>query len=277
MKNVMVKLIGKYLNTLALIAPKYAAKKGFTIFCTPFAPPLKQYQFDFYNTAEQFNFQFEGKKVQCFKWGNGKKKIMLVHGWASHSFRWKRLIEDLKKENCTIYAMDAPAHGMSSGKILHVLKYHHCLVEMIKQTGNMDVFVGHSIGGFMLLYTMYKLPELQTAKMVIMGAPGESIDFLNFYKSTLKLSDKTMKLITDYFINEIKQQPAYFSSKRFAPFVNCDTLLIHDEKDVDTNVAYTKTLGEVMPNNELVITEGLGHKLHADWLNKKIIDFSMQK
>ncbi len=264
-----------YLNVLAVIAPKYAAKKGFTIFCTPFAPPLKDYQLEYYNKAEKFDFEFEGNKVQCFKWGNGSKKIMLAHGWASYSFRWKRLIERLQKEDCTIYAMDAPAHGMSEGKILHVLKYHKCLVEMIKRTGNMDAYVGHSVGGFMLMYTMYKLPEWQVGKLVVMGAPGEVTDFMNFYKNALRLSNRTMRLVTDYLIEEVGQQPTYFSSRRFGPMVQNKTLLVHDEQDADTKVIYTKELGKLMPNNELLITDGLGHKLNADWLNEKIVGFVM--
>lgn len=265
-----------YLNLLAVIAPKLAAKKGFTIFCTPFTPPLKDYQLAFYNSAEKFNFEFEGSNVQCFKWGNGRRKVLLAHGWASYSFRWKRLIERLQKEDCTVYAMDAPAHGMSGGKILHVMKYHKCLVKMIERIGSMDTYVGHSIGGFMLMYTMYKLPHWQNAKMVIMGAPGEASDFLSFYKSSLKLSNKTMKVVTDYFIDEIQQQPSYFSSRRFAPLVSNETFLIHDEQDADTKVQYTKELGKLMPNNELLITEGLGHRLNADWLNDRIVSFIMK-
>jgi hypothetical protein len=44
MKKLIEKSIGAYFNSLALISPKAAAKKGFDLFCNPMCKPLKPYQ-----------------------------------------------------------------------------------------------------------------------------------------------------------------------------------------------------------------------------------------
>jgi pimeloyl-ACP methyl ester carboxylesterase len=277
MKQTIIKLTGWYLNTLAYIAPSLAAKKGFQIFCTPFAPPIKPYQYEFLQTARCFDIEFEQKKVQCYQWGNGSKKVVLLHGWASNTFRWKKLIELLQQQDCTIYAMDAPAHGLSEGKTLHLIKYHHCFVKLLDHLGNIDAIVGHSIGAFMALYTLHQNPESQHIKTVMMGAPGEAQDFLDFYRQSLKLNERTIKIISQYFIKELQHPASYYSSARLAPQVHNPVLVIHDKGDKDTRPELSIRLSELLPNGKLTLTEGLGHALKSDVLNQQITRFILEK
>lgn len=273
MKKVLFKTIGWGLNTLSFVHPTYMQRIGFNLFCTPFSAKLKSYQTDFLLQAESIDFEFENKKVKGYKWGNGNTKVLLMHGWSSNTFRWKKLIEKMKSEDFSIYAFDAPAHGLSEGKLVNVVKYQHCLNLFIKKTGPINSVVAHSIGGFTVLYALYKNKNFPINKAVIMGAPGEAEDFFNFYKSNLSLSKRTVDLIIKKFEKEIGEKPSYFSSQKFASTIEKPMLLIHDKDDRDTSYKYTENLSKILKNNELIITEGLGHNLKSEKINEKIIEF----
>src|SRR5215212_5972456 len=123
MKNLLAKLIGVYLNALAIIAPKAAGQKGFLLFCRPFRTPITERQKEFFNTADKFNLISGDVSIQAYRWGTGARKIVFLHGWQSHSYRWKAYIDALPKEEYTVYALDAPGHGLSAGSFLSVPVY----------------------------------------------------------------------------------------------------------------------------------------------------------
>ncbi len=273
MKKLISRALGIWLNTLAYVAPNLCKKKGFELFCNPFPKKLKPFHIDFLKTSEQFEFFYDDKKIQGYKWGNGPKKVLLLHGWASNSFRWKKLIEELSQEDVTIYAFDAPGHGMSEGKMMNVLIYNSCLMAFFNQITLVDYLVSHSIGGLCALFTFHKEPQLKDIKTVILAAPGELSDFLFLYKNTLKLNNKAFRLIIEQIKDYSGKTPEYFSSKNFAQNIENKILLIHDKFDKDTACKYSIELSNILKNNELIITEGLGHNLKSDMVNSKIIEF----
>ncbi|NJM78510.1 MAG: alpha/beta hydrolase [Flavobacterium sp.] len=126
------KSIGLYFNILAIINPKLLAKKGFQLFCNPMSKPLEKHQLKFLEKGKHSIIKFNNEKIQTYKWGNGSKEVLMIHGWASHTFRWKSYIENLIEKDFTVYAFDAPAHGLSSGKILHVELYTEVIDLMIQ-------------------------------------------------------------------------------------------------------------------------------------------------
>src|SRR5205814_6990297 len=108
----------------------------------------------------------------------GNKKILFLHGWQSHSFRWKNYIEAFSKEDHTIYALDAPAHGLSAGRHMNIPIYSDVIESFLYLVQPVDSIVSHSIGSFASLYTLFRIPDLAIKKLVIMGCPGEASDYV---------------------------------------------------------------------------------------------------
>ncbi len=273
MKKLIIKSIGLYFNILSYTNKKRLQKKGFEMFCNPFSKKVRPHQLQFLETASLFDFEFHGNKIQGYKWGSGSKKVLLMHGWASNTFRWKKLIEKLLKADYTVYAFDAPAHGLSEGKILNVVIYEECLTQFLKTIGFVDRVVAHSIGGFTLIYHLYLNKKNQFEKVVIMGAPGCADDFFTFYQKALSLTKRTTNLIIDQFSKELGRHPSFFSSVKFAPEIDTNIYLIHDKDDQDASYTYSENLSKLLKNNTLELTQGLGHNLKSAEIDKKIIDF----
>src|SRR5690606_27440175 len=131
--------------------------------------------------------------------------------------------------------------------------------------------VAHSIGAFALQYALYRnnLPELRRA--VLMAAAGEASDFFDYFRTYLKLSPKTLRLLTEKFEEELGNPPAYYSTLSFAKNISIPLLLIHDKEDRDTSPLQTEKLATILPDARLILTEGLGHQLKSDALNEQVV------
>lgn len=273
MKTLMLKTLGLYLDTLSLVAPAAAARKGFSLFCRPFRIPTNQKQQSFFNSSEKFLLTHEGFSIQGYRWGRGKKKILFLHGWQSHSYRWKSYIDALSKDEYTIYSLDAPGHGLSSGNFLSVPLYSSLIERFIQQHEGVHTVIGHSIGGFSLLYAFYRLPELPVNRIILLAPPGEATDFISVFQKTLGLSDRTVKLVIDHFASRYQVTPDFFSAQRFAEKLNVKGLIIHDKEDQEAPYAYSIQLQKAWERSRLVTTTGFGHNLKSAAVVKEVVGF----
>jgi pimeloyl-ACP methyl ester carboxylesterase len=273
LKKIMQKSIGFYFNLLSFFNPKKLKKDGFLLFCNPFARKVAPHQLAFLQKGMSDVLDLEEHKIQTYKWGSGSQHVLLVHGWSSHSFRWKKYIEYLVQNDFTVYAFDAPAHGLSSGKSIHVVLYAKVIQAYLQFHSQITCIIGHSIGGFATTYLLYENKSISIKKAVIMGAPGEASDFFNFYKETLGLTAKSIQLIIDEFQTQLGKTPSYFSSATFAESISIPALIVHDKNDLATNFNYSIRLNILWPNSQLILTEGLGHDLKSKDLIKKVTEF----
>jgi len=274
MDKIVIRSIGLYLNTLAFIFPTYAAKKGFELFCWPRRIKMKPHQLEFLKKAdEQFSIDYAGKKVQGYRWGNGTKKILLLHGWQSHSYWWRYVINRLSKEEFTIYSLDAPGHGLSEGDFLNLPHYSGLIEQFITEQKSLHAILTHSFGGFATVYTLHRLPNLQISKMVIMAAPGEVQFFMNYYQRLLGLSKKTSRLINDYFEKFVGHPPSYFKMKDFSKSLTQNGLIIHDTEDKEAPYQTALDMADVWKSSSLITTTGLGHNLKSKELVEEVAKF----
>ena len=206
MKKLIYKSLGLYLNTLTRMAPEKGGKLAFKIFCTPQKKKLSPAQLDFLQTANRRNFDFNGQAIKIYEWGTGPKKILFVHGWQSHSFRWKKYIEAFPKEEFTLIAFDAPAHGLSEGKQFTVPQNAFLIALLARYYHGFGAVVSHSIGSFSVFYALatYELPPI--GKLVSMASPGRASEFIDFYMEALNLKANTVTRIKHEFQKYAKEE-----------------------------------------------------------------------
>jgi pimeloyl-ACP methyl ester carboxylesterase len=273
MKNAIARILGIYLNLLAMISPRKAALKGFLLFCRPFRGKINQKQITFFNTADKFTLQHDDVAIQGYRWGRGPKKVLFLHGWQSHTYRWKNYIESLSKEDYTIFALDAPGHGLSAGDFLSVPVYSDLIQKFILAQDEVHAIVAHSIGGFSLLHAFYNFPLLPVRRIVLMAPPGRADDFVSIYRKTLGLSDKMMELVTDEFVARYSAGPEFFSTETFAASVNIPGIIIHDVQDLEAPYKYAQEINRVWTKSKLITTDGMGHNLKSKVVIDHVVNF----
>lgn len=272
-KKLITRSIGLYLNLLAVISPRKAGRKGFYLFCRPLRRKVKPHHFEFLDTAEKFDLRYDGKRVQGYRWGKGAKKILLLHGWESHSYFWKRIVGSFSKEHYTMVGVDGPGHGLSEGSYLNLPHYSGLIEALIQAEGGFDAAIGHSLGAFSAVYTLHRAPKLPVSKLVVMASPGEAKEFVDFYQKTLGLSKRTMKVVNDSFVEVLGKGADYFSLKEFAKTLELPGLLIHDTEDRGAPHHHAEAAHRNWKNSRLISTTGLGHNLKSDHLIEEVRAF----
>jgi pimeloyl-ACP methyl ester carboxylesterase len=262
------------LNTAAWIAPGKSADWGFRLFCHPFRSKIAGTHRAFFETADLFSLRHEAQHIQGYRWGKGPSKILFVHGWQSHTYRWKKYVESLDKNQFTIYAIDGPGHGLSSGSFMTVPLYGSALEQLMQQTGRFDVVIGHSIGSFTAMYLFHQQPHLAPEKMVAMAPPGEAHEFFDFYATQLGLTNRTVGLVRARFVEVVGKAPEFFSAPNFVRTLPSAGLVIHDEEDDETPVSNAQRIHGAWKNSQLLITRGAGHNLKSPEVLEKVVAFA---
>ncbi len=272
-RKILIFLFGRYLNILAIFSPIKAGKEGFLRFSRPRRREVKPHHLEFLNTAEKSAFVYEGRKVQVYRWGNGERKLLLCHGWESHSYWWRNVVNGLPKEKFTIYSIDAPGHGLSDGNYINAVHYSGLIEKLVLHFGGVYAILGHSLGALSSVYTLFRLPSLPVERIVVMAAPGEVKQFIEYYQKLLKLSPRTFEAIRQSFIKRLGHGPEYFSLQKFASTLKLSGLIIHDKDDRDAPYAYALAAHEDWKNSQMISTSGLGHNLKSLELIENVKEF----
>ena len=265
-------LYGAYFNLLALFSEKIAAEKAFTLFCTPRRGKVLPIQQKFLEEAKDQQINIGGMELQCYRWPGEKERVLLLHGWESNTFRWRKLIKELIADGFDIVAFDAPAHGKSSGEILNVILYAEC-VEEIKKVYNPQVIIGHSVGGMTAVYHQHVYDSKGIEKIVTIGSPSEFPEIMDHYQNLLKFNNRVMRALDRYLQLHFGFGIKDFSTSKFAKNLEVKGLLIHDELDAIAPFSSSERVHANWKGSQLIKTRGLGHSMHQEEVNQQIVDF----
>lgn len=268
------RLIGFYFNYFSFISPNRAASKSFALFCTPRKGQVLKTQKSFLEDAKDNIITVENNRIQTYRWKGSGPTILLMHGWESNTFRWRALIPILQKVNYNIIAMDAPAHGYSSGTKFNVPLYSACAQQVINEY-KPSLVIGHSLGGMTLIYNLFKYTKENTliTKVVTLGSPSELSDFMKQYKNILGLTNRMMHYLELHFMAKFGFRFAEFSTSKFVKNIDKKGLLIHDKLDKIAPYWSSEQVHANWKNSSLISTTGLGHSLHQDKVREQIVTF----
>ena len=192
----------------------------------------------------------------------------MVHGWSGRGTQLVKIADELLNMGYQIISFDAPAHGKSGTKTTLMPEFIASILELEKQFGPFEFAVGHSLGGMSILNAIKQ--NLKVKKAVIIGSGDIIQDIIDNFVNKLKLQPKIGNLLRDYFEKKNEVIMNNYSSSIIAPEVKIPILIFHDKNDEHVNVKAAYNIDKHLVNNELVITEGLGHRKILG--NQKVIN-----
>lgn len=263
---------GTYFNGLAVLSKQRAAARAFKLFCTPRKGKVLPHQEDYLNEAKSELVQVGEIRLQTYHWKGQKETVLLTHGWESNVFRWRNLIGFLQEEGYNIIAFDAPAHGNSSGNVLHVPLYSQC-IQVLTEKYTPKHLIGHSMGGMTTLYHQYLHPNTFVEKIVTLGSPSDLNDIMTHYQNLLQFNTRVLEGLDDYFFERFNFRIPDFSSAKFVQHIPKKGLLVHDVEDTIAPFRASEKVHAHWENSVLLPTKGLGHSLHQEEVNHKIMAF----
>ena len=272
LKTLLARAYGQYFNLVALFSPGAAAKLAFNTFAKVRKGRVQPRQQPFLDQARHTQETVAGHVIQTYQWAGDGPRVLLIHGWESNSFRWRNLIAVLREQGFHVIAFDAPAHGYSSGKILHVPLYTECVEHMV-QAFDPKFIIGHSVGGMTALYHAHRHPNESVEKVVTIGSPAEFGEIVASYQRMLGFNDLVLRAFDALVYEEFGYHVHEFATPRFVKGNPKKGLLLHDREDRIAPFHASQKVHDAWEDSVLVPTVGLGHSMHQEEINRRIVDF----
>ncbi len=269
----LAKSIGFYINVLSFVAPKKAVQKAYAIFSTPRKGKIQIDAIpEVLKSAEAVAFDFEDKTIQTYIWKGNETVVFLIHGWESNSARWKKALPYILKSGYTVVAIDAPAHGLSSGKDFNAHKYTEFIHHVAKMY-NPNILIGHSIGGKACLHYQTIHRNNNVEKIVVLGAPSDFKLIFENYVSLLGLNTKVNGELVNYYLENFNLSNKEIEGPLFSNESNLKGLIAHDIEDSVVSFAEAKKNSNAWKEAVFIETKGLGHSMNDEVLFEKISAF----
>lgn len=260
---------------LEVIAPKLAIKFAAKLFTTPIKHkiPKREFQMDDESIQDEILIPSINKKIVVYKYGQGDKKILLIHGWSGRGTQLYKIANELVNLGYQTISFDAPAHGKSSGNNTIMTEFISSIIEIEKQFGPFKFAIGHSLGGMALLNAIKT--NFKVKKTVIIGSGDIIQDIIDDFIKKLKLKPEVGIKLRYHFEKKYNSKMDYYSASNAAKEVTIPVLIIHDENDDDVNVKAAYHINENLKNSELMITKNLGHRkiLGNTEVIKRIVEY----
>lgn len=212
--------------------------------------------------------------------------LIFIHGAGGSFLSWHPLLRRLEGE--TVYTLDLPGHGKSSGEGRQTVKEYagDILRFLEEQQIRNPVLAGHSMGSAVALTVALDAPE-KLSGLVLLGAGAklrvspeilekagspdtfaEAVGLVNEYsfspdapKDLLRLSNENMlKTNRETLLGDFLACDSFDVTERVES-IQLPTLILCGTLDVMTQPKYSKFLAEKIQNSRLHLIEKAGHML----------------
>ena len=236
--------------------------------------------------------------------GNGKHRILLLHGWGADKSLMQPVRDAMAKsaeEEFTFMTVDFPGHGESGRppEPWGVPEYASCLLKLLKETSFLPCSViAHSFGCRVAAWIACNAPET-FSRMVLTGAAGirppqtpegrkRSIRYQHLKKMVetagkipgcKKAAEEAMQKLrkrfgsADYNALDSEMQKTFvkviqLDLKDSYPHIHCPTLLVWGDNDTETPLWMGQTMEKLIPDAGLVVFENGTHFAYLEQLRR---------
>lgn len=258
---------------MTYVMPKRTREQAFSLMCRVKKVPISEEGKIFFDQGRTDYINVDGKQTAIHRWGSGPKKLLFLHGWMSHSQRWRTYVNSLDLSQYTCYAIDAPGHGSSEGTMLNLEIYRQALAQTLDRIEKVDVLVAHSLGNLVTAYQYLYQPDDRVGAYVIMGSPSGMDAIFQYFKDTLGLSRPMLRNLAVKIREVLKINPEHVAMKRFFEQNQSPKLVIHERTDPITPYGPISYAVSQVGGLKLMTTEGLDHTLKSPEVQQEVINF----
>jgi len=273
MKKLVVKMVGGFINVTAVLFPKWNGQYSFNLLCKVKRVGISEKGRQFLDEGKTTFLDIDGHSAALHQWGNGEKKVLLLHGWLSNSQRWNPYVSQLDLNEYQVFALDAPGHGMAKGNHMNVEIYRNALEQSIQKIGPIDTLVCHSLGSLVGGYAYLHNREIPVKRFVIMASPSGMDAIFVYFRTTLGLTTKAIANL-ELKINSVLKLPhETISLAHFFQKVDQPVLVVHEVLDRITPFEPIRIASEKRKEITTFFTEGQDHNLKGEETVNRVIEF----
>ena len=259
-----VSVAGNALNRSSLVAPRLAGKGCFLLFRN--VKPrgkIRDVEREVHDRAVVEELSVNGKRAVTYRWGDGARPVLLVHGWQSRASRFAGFIPRLEAGGFSPIGFDAPGHGDSGGRTTTILECRETIRLLQDRYGPFDAAIAHSFG--VLAAFLALRGTLNAARLVTVAGVSDLRYLFDEFCRRLGLNDLLKhdlrrRIEQDMFPDtpEIWQR---FDATHRREQITPPILVIHDQHDATAPITQAHRLKAAYGDQaQLITTTGLGHR-----------------
>ncbi|GAB2622311.1 hypothetical protein GCM10027168_62850 [Streptomyces capparidis] len=257
-------LTSTVLNAASLVSGRLAGAGAFALFHMPLARSrVRSAEREQLVGAHIGRVDVGGVSAVTYRWGDGTRPVLLVHGWQSRASRLSAFVPELLGRGHSVIAFDAPAHGDAPGRSTTIHDYRAVIAALHDEYGTFDGLVAHSLGALGSFDAMRH--GVQARKVVTLAGVCDFAHLVDEFCSALRLRPRVKaqlhrrierKLFPDAPAGQVP-----FSVTHTVGQVRSPILVVHDEDDTRIEPAQGRRLAAAFGDRaRLVTTSGLGHR-----------------
>ncbi len=272
--------LGKLINGLARLSPKLAGWIALQLFMRPRRSTFSPQAEVFISKAAELRVD-SLQRLHGYRWGPhaNRPRVLLVHGWESHSGRWIPMAERLLAAGAQVTAFDGPAQGRSGGRRTPFNEYVTAALDFEAAHGPFDAYVGHSLGGGVVIQLAARVPADRKPKaVVVMAGFDESEHVFERYHRMLGYHPRVQASYDQHVTKLLGASAAvrdYSNTAAVAQLGDVRGLVVHSDDDEVMPIAEGLILHGAWPNAELHRYADGQHRLTAEHIVERIVDWVM--
>ncbi|TIC88256.1 alpha/beta hydrolase [Nocardioides sp. GY 10113] len=196
-------------------------------------------------------------RVVTYAWGDGRRPVLLVHGWGARSSRWADVVRALLATGHSAVAYDAWGHGATPGPVRPIPEHQRVIAELERQHGPFAGVIAHSFGAPVAIHAARQ--GLRADRLVTISGVGEFGYLVDTFCDRLgagpTVNAALRRAIARRYFAGADDIWDRFSAQ---PLPGWDALVVHDAGDRVVDRRQADVLTEAL-GARLVETSGLGH------------------
>ncbi len=241
-------------RALGGVAPGLAARAAEQLFLRPGRPESRNGRARPLG-GDAFRVRAGRETVLARRFGEGPA-VLLVHGWEGSSAQLAPFVAPLVEAGCAAVALDAPAHGGSTGRLTTGIGFAEAVAAVAARV-DARAAIAHSLGAFGVGWALGDGLALDAA--VLVAPPRGPTEFLGRLFAALRLpgnvQDATRARLRRRFGLAVEDVDL---ARRTVG--DTAVLVVHDRDDREVSWSDGDAIARAWPGAALVTTHGLGHR-----------------
>ena len=263
---------------LSALSPTLAARLALRMFLTPRRRAVAAGEAAFLASASRHALRVATEAgdcyvVQAYEWPatgaaaggaagapSAAATVLVMHGWISHAARLAPLIEALRAQGLRVLALDAPAHGLSSGTRVDLHGFLAAVRAVDAALGPAQGIVAHSFGALTAATWLSREPKPAAVRAAVLVGLMRDVDWVfGSFTYTLGLRGRTLARLRGLFRERYGGYPEEFGTHELARGIHVPVLLVHGDDDELVPAAHSSEVGELLSDGEVLRVPGLQH------------------
>jgi pimeloyl-ACP methyl ester carboxylesterase len=254
--SLAVRTVRTTINAVSLIAPGAAGRLAFEVWRRPLVRSrVRTADRAIHDTA---SVEFVDGIV-TYAWGDGRRPVLLVHGWRSRASRYAAFVARLLELGYSPISYDAPGHGDTAGPAGTILDHQRIIRQLAEKYGTFEGVIAHSLGAPFALYAIRE--GVAAGRVVTISGVCEFEYLVDTFCQELRLRPKVNQTLRRAIERGLFQGDrgiwTRFSATQPA---EADLLVVHNDLDEVVDPAQAARLVTAYGESaRLLQTTGLGH------------------